>query len=201
MREWPKTIRCFIYCCIVTIQLVFANERKQIDPGQMALSIEKLRDQQRLERGQIKRMLDENQVFERLGPQWEEMIREFQGDTLGKFFLPENFQKFLNKLRPHQYLDANQSQWMETPLERILILQLSAAQDGPVDIKVNQNEIIVDATIEERRDTQDSQGNKISSYSQSSFHKIIPVPSDCEGERAVVEQKGGEIWIKIPKKK
>ncbi len=86
-----------------------------------------------------------------------------------------------------------ESSWEETDEERIFVIK-PQNKEIPLDIKIKDQMI----SIQSKQEVKTKTGKASSS---SSFSSNFSLPRDVDGEKALVEQRGEEILVRLPKKK
>jgi len=154
--------------------------------------------------GLSEKMLDDmlrGGLFQDFEEKFEKMMEEVDKDLPEHFFKGESFGNVLRGFDLHRGLSSGDFRWMNTPKERVLIVKVGELKDNAVNIVIKNNSIKISGTITKKTQNKNAQGMNISRISASSFNKTFSVPSDCAGERAKIENKQGEILIRLPKKK
>ena len=151
------------------------------------------KDQMELDRQKIRELLGVDMLGD-VSKRFEELIKKFHGSDMNSFFQDDNFSQFLDDWDPYEGLAQGSSHWMETPKERILIMKYKSQKDSPIDIKIEKGKIQIKGTSEEV-----SEMGGVKSKSVSTFHQTYSIPSDVDAEKAIFENKNGEILIKFPK--
>lgn len=127
----------------------------------------------------------------------EEMDSSFSGGAL-KLFDDETMNQLLRESGLFMELDHGQHEWIESELERILVLKLELQKDTPVDIKIENGQIRVQAKIEKEVVNQTAYGES-RSISVQQYARVFIVPEDCDVNSVKIENKEGEILIKFKK--
>lgn len=127
----------------------------------------------------------------------EEMDSSFSGGAL-KLFDDETMNQLLRESGLFMELDHGQHEWIESEIERILVLKLELQKDAPVDIKIENGQIRVQAKIEKEVVNQTAYGES-RSISVQQYARVFIVPEDCDVNSVKIENKEGEILIKFKK--
>ena len=193
----------FLLVFLFLIPLCLAQTSKLNDKQQeawkknQAEGVKKWRKQMAQDRQFIQKYF-KSDLFKKFDKEIEKVLKGF--DAAG------SIQNFLGNGGLHKVFKGNKAlkhsdyRWIETPVQRILILKMSILESKPFEIKIESDQIIIKGTVIEKREQVTAQGSNFfesSRYIEENFQ----VPRDVDSNRAVINQSKGEILIKIPKKK
>lgn len=161
-------------------------------------AVKRWREQMQTDRALIRKYF-KGDLFKKFDKQVDKVLKSFDPGSFQKFFDDDNFDKMLKHGKPSKGLSEGDFRWLETPKEKILVLKMTMAKDSPLDIKIENNHIVVKGTVIEKKEQKTSQGSNFYEISRD-INKTFPVPRDVDGNRAQFEFKAGEVLIKLPKK-
>jgi hypothetical protein len=137
------------------------------------------------------------QMEEQVRKMMEEMESSFSKGSLN-LFDDDTLNQLLRESGLFVELDHGQHQWLDSETERILVLKLETQINTPVDIKIENGQIRVQAKIEKEVVTETVSGQSRSVTIQQ-YGRVFLVPEDCEADSVKIENKEGEILIKFKK--
>lgn len=138
------------------------------------------------------------EMEEQMRKMMEEMESSFSSGGL-RLLEDESLNQLLRDSGLFIELDHGQHEWIESEKERILVLKLETKKDTPIDIKIENGQIIVSAKIEKEVVNQ-TQFGESRSVSVQHYNRVFLVPEDCDANSVNIENKGGEVLIKFAKR-
>lgn len=197
-----------ILCLLFTgASSIFAQDKKLKQDKQVQDSISAIEKQIAEDQKKIRELLGSPDIKSIEG-RFEELLKNFYKDydksninkAFESFFDDKQLNKFLKQWKPHQGLKGKQFRWIETPTERILIIDIEQAKDTPLDINIG-DKIIIKGKTAQKFEKKNSTGVVISSRNwNEDFKQIFYVPKDTDPNKVKIENHNGEIYIKLPKK-
>lgn len=137
------------------------------------------------------------QMEEHVRKMMEEMESSFSSGAF-KLFNDETLNNLLRESGLFVELDHGQHQWLDSENERILVLKLDIQNNSPVDIKIENGQIRVQAKIEREIINETAHGQS-RSVSVQQYSRVFLVPEDCDPDSVNIENKEGDILIKFTK--
>ncbi len=154
-------------------------------------------------REEIKRLFGENffNDLEEFDKRYQELMKEmFEGGHGNQnFFDDDVMDQFMQKMRPHEYINDGDIKWVENEQQKILMLKIKQSENSPLNISIEKGSIEISGTITQKEETKQGGATSYSSYT-SSFSRSLPVPDDVEEKSAKIDNKNGDITISFDKK-
>lgn len=197
--------KIIILCCTLFSTLVLAQGNGAGDNSQNRSSAksqrEQIHEQMQRQLELMRKMMDEafGGQDQGLDKMFDQFHRDFFDDDFFQdpFFGPRSRDLF-EKFEDMEFDYQRDYRWDENDNERILTFKFKPLKDTPIDIKVTKDTVTIKGKVKIER-SNDELNNRLKSISIKEFHKTIPVPQDCEGSKAKIEQTKEGIRIRIPK--
>lgn len=160
---------------------------------------ERMRTQMREQMKESRRILQQflnDDMFTDMRKQFKQMMDQVEGgrlDDFDQFFDDDAMKRLFGGERGSKAfgaLGSEQSRWVETPKERILVLKLKSSKDTPVDFKIEGSRLTISGSVERKSNR---------GITKHEFTRSFEIPVDCDPTQAKFENKDGEILIKFPK--
>lgn len=145
----------------------------------------------------LKEFLESSSVDD-LEKKMYKMIEEMDSGALG-MFEDRSLDSFLGDSGLLMEFDHGQHEWSETETQRVLTLKLELQKDSPLDIKIENNQIRVQAKIEKETINQTDFG-ETRSLSVQQYARVFLVPEDCVADSVQIENIDGGVSLRFDKK-
>jgi HSP20 family molecular chaperone IbpA len=154
-------------------------------------------------REEIKRLFGEDffKDIEEFDKRYQELMKELfeTGHGGGTLLDDEVLDQFMQKMKPHEYLEEGDIKWIENDKQKILMLKFKQDQNSPLNIAIEKGMIQVSGTITQKEEKREGGSSSFSSFT-STFSRAFEIPQDVEERSAKIENKNGEITISFDKK-
>ncbi len=139
-------------------------------------------------------------LFKQFDKEIEKVLKSSDPGSFQNFFDKKNVDKLLKGSKVTNNLGEGDFRWIETPLEKILILKMTLKEDAPFEIKIENNHIILKGEVTQEREQRTGTGSHFYKKSRTVM-RTFSVPSGVDQTRVEFENKAGKILIKLPKTK
>lgn len=137
-------------------------------------------------------------IFKQFNKEIDKVLKSTDPGLFQNFFDDKNIDKLLKGSGLSNGLKEGDFRWIETPLEKILILKMKLKEDAPFEIKIENNHIIIKGEITETIDQKTEAGTNYFKADRQ-IKRTFSVPSGVDASRVKFEYKAGEIFVKLPK--
>ncbi|MFT6069281.1 MAG: hypothetical protein ACJAT2_003470 [Bacteriovoracaceae bacterium] len=139
-------------------------------------------------------------LFKQFDKEIEKVLKSTDPGLFQNFFDDKNIDRLLKGSDISSDLEEGDFRWIETPLEKILILKMDLKEDAPFEIKIENNHIILKGEVVEEKEEKTEAGSNYYKKSRTVM-RTFSVPSGVDASKVKFENKGGKILIKLPKTK
>ena len=110
-------------------------------------------------------------IFKQFNKEIDKVLKSTDPGLFQNFFDDKNIDKLLKGSGLSSGLKEGDFRWIETPLEKILILKMKLKEDAPFEIKIENNHIIIKGEITETIDQKTEAGTNFFSSKWSRCFK------------------------------